>query len=51
VTDTSDLVQGDRLYVGPGTWDRVVWSEVMERNTYPNAKVSIANGYEEPMGT
>lgn len=24
VTDTSALDQGDRLYVGPGTWDRVV---------------------------
>jgi predicted nucleic acid-binding OB-fold protein len=24
VTDASDLTQGDRLYVGPGVWDRVV---------------------------
>jgi putative nucleotide binding protein len=24
VTETSDLAQGERLYIGPGAWDRVV---------------------------
>jgi putative nucleotide binding protein len=46
VTDASDLTQGDRLYVGPGRWDRVVG---IERPLTYHALPAVVQGVLGPL--
>jgi predicted nucleic acid-binding OB-fold protein len=46
VTDASDLAQGDRLYVGPGMWDRVVG---IDRQVTYDALPAVVQGVLGPL--